>query len=79
MVLIHAISLQVDDSLSVCHNKPMNFLQNRIIFNSRDKLLPVYNMASSGLKKMLILTILYTHKSVSVDVCPVTCFGHHIF
>ena len=39
--------------------------------NSRDKLLPVYNMASSGLEKMLILTILYTHKGVSENVCPV--------
>ena len=31
-------------------DKPMNFLNNRRIFDSRDKLLPVYNMASSGLK-----------------------------
>ena len=37
----------------------------------RDKLLPVYNIASSDLKKMLIFIILCTHKSVSVNVCPV--------
>ena len=43
----------------------MNFLKNRTISHSRDKLLPVYNMASSGVKKVLILTILYTHKGVS--------------
>ena len=52
----------------------MNFLKNRIIFNSRDKLSPVYNMAYSGLKKMLILTILYPHKSVSVNVFLVILF-----
>ena len=49
----------------------MNFLKNRTFFNSRDKLLAVYNMASSDLKKMLILTILCTHKGVSENVCPV--------
>ena len=52
----------------------MNFLNNKTIFNSRERLLPVYNMASSGLKKMLILTILYTQKSVSENVCPVILF-----
>ena len=58
----------------------MNFLNNRTIFNSRDKLLLVYNMASSlGLKKMLILTILHTHKGVSENVCPVLLYGQHIF
>ena len=31
-------------------------------------------MASSGLKKMLDLIILYTHKSVSQNVCPVIFF-----
>ena len=41
------------------------FSQNRTKFNLEDKLSPVYNMASSGLKKMLDLIILYTHKSVS--------------
>ena len=61
----------MDVSHSVCHNKPMNFLKNRRISNSRDKLAPVYNMASSGLKKMLILTILYTHKGVSENMCPI--------
>ena len=54
-------------------DRPMNFLNNRITFDSRDKLSPVYNMVSSGLKKMLILTILYTHKGVSENVCPVIC------
>ena len=52
---------------------------SRTIFDSRDKLLQVYNMASSGLMKMLILTILYTHKGVSENVCPVILYGHHIF
>ena len=28
---------------------------------------------------MLILTILYTHKGVSENVCPVILYGHHIF
>ena len=32
------------------------------------------NMASSGLKKMFILTILYTHKSVSVYICLIKLF-----
>ena len=63
--------MQVDVFHSVYHNEPMNFLKNRTISDSRDKLLPVYNTASSGLKKMLVLMILYTHKSVSVNVCPV--------
>ena len=31
--------------------------------------LPVYNMASSGLKKMLFLILLYMHNSVSENVC----------
>ena len=47
------------------------FFKNRRILDLEDKLSPVYNMASSGLKKMLVLIILYTHKSVSEDVCPV--------
>ena len=50
------------------------FLQNRTDFKLEDKLLPVYNVASSGLKKMFDLIILYTHKSVSENVCPVTLF-----
>ena len=32
------------------------------------------NMASSGLKKMFVLTILYTHKSVSVNICLIKPF-----
>ena len=47
------------------------FLKNRTNFNLEDKLSPVYNMASSGLKKMLDFVILYTHKNVSENVCPV--------
>ena len=31
-------------------------------------------MASSGPKKILLLIILYTHKSVSENVCPVICY-----
>ena len=50
------------------------FIQNRTDLNLEDKLLSVYNMASSGLKKMLDLIILYTHKSVSENVCPVILF-----
>ena len=46
------------------------FLENRTNFDSVDKLLPVSNMASSGLKKMLDLIILYTLKSVSENVFP---------
>ena len=46
------------------------FLQNRTNFDSVDKLLPVSKMASSGLKKMLDLIILYTLKSVSENVFP---------
>ena len=38
------------------------FLQNRIIFDSVDKLSPVSNMAYSCLKKMLDTIILYTLK-----------------
>ena len=58
-------------ALKSCLLKTRNFVKNRTIFNSRDKLLPVYNMASSGLTEMLILTILFTHKCVSENVCPV--------
>ena len=48
--------------------------QNRNNFDIRDKLLPVYNMASSGLMKMLILIILYTQEGVSLNVCSVFLF-----
>ena len=44
------------------------FLKNRNNFDLEDKLLPVSNMASSGLKKMLDFIILYTLKSVSENV-----------
>ena len=47
------------------------FLKNRTRFDLEGKLLPVSNMASSGLKKMLDLIIIYTHKSVSENVCLV--------
>ena len=47
------------------------FLKNRTNFDLEDKLLPVSNMASSGLKKMLDFIILYTLKSVSENVYPV--------
>ena len=67
------------DSETCLNNKPMNFLNNRTIFDSIHKILPVYNIASSGLKKMLILTILYTHEGVSENVCPVILYGHHIY
>ena len=44
------------------------------VFDSVDKLLQVSNMASSGLKKMLDLLILYTLKSVSENVYLVILF-----
>ena len=50
------------------------FLQNRLNFDLEDKLLPVYNMASWGLKKMLDFIILYTHKRVSENMCSVILF-----
>ena len=50
------------------------FLQNRTKFDLEDKLSPVYNMASSGLNKMLGFIILYPHKSVLENVCPVILF-----
>ena len=53
------------------------FFKNRTIFDLEDKLLPVSNMASSGLKKMLVLTILYTHKLVSEKVVLYFVIGHH--
>ena len=53
------------------------FFKNRTIFDLEDKFLPVSNMASSGLKKTLDLINLYTHKSVSENVCPVSfVIGH---
>ena len=53
------------------------FLKSRTNFDLEDKLLPVYNMASPGLKKMLGFLILYTHKSVSENECPVFLFFEH--
>ena len=50
------------------------FLKNRTNFDLEDKLLPVSNMDSSGLKKMLDCIILYTLQSVSENVCPVILF-----
>ena len=57
------------------------FLKNRTNFDLEDKFLPVSNMASSGLKKMLDFIILYTLKSVSekclscnfLDAKPILC------
>ena len=40
------------------------FLKNRTNCDLEDKLSPVYNMASSGLKKILDCIILYTHKCI---------------
>ena len=44
-------------------------------FDLEDKLLPVSKMASSGLKKMLDVIIVYTLQSVSENVCPVILFS----
>ena len=46
-------------------------------FDLEDKLLPVYNMASSGLKKMLDFIILYTHKGVSEKCVSCNFDSHH--
>ena len=47
----------------------LKFFKNRTKFFSRETSFCQFsNMASSGLKKMLILIILYTHKSVSVNM-----------
>ena len=40
-------------------------------------LLQVYNIASLGLRKMLDFIILYTHESVSENVCPIILFFGH--
>ena len=61
-------------SLCLCTILQGYFLKNRTIFDLEDKLSPVYNMASSGLKKWLDFIILYTLKSVSENVCPVILF-----
>ena len=50
------------------------FLYNRTNFDSVDKLSPVSNMVSSGLKKMLDLIILYTLESVSENVYLIILF-----
>ena len=47
------------------------FLKNKTNFDLEDMLLPVSNMAFSGLKKMLGFITLYTLQSVSENVCPV--------
>ena len=47
------------------------FLKNRTNFDLEDKISPVSNMTSSGLKKMLGFIILYRLQSVSENVCPV--------
>ena len=48
------------------HIDSLGNINNRIKFNSETKLLPVYNMASSGPKKMLFLIILYTDTHLCV-------------
>ena len=48
----------------------LSFLGNRTKYFSRETSLCQFpNMASSGLKKMFILIILYTHGSLSVNMC----------
>ena len=76
---IHSITLCIEfehikgKENILADRKPMNFLKNRTIFNSRDKLSPV--LQHSFLRsEMLILTILYTHERVSVNLCPVILF-----
>ena len=51
-------------------------LKQNLIFKSLDKLSPVSNMASSGLKKMLFF-IISNNEGVRVLVCP-AIFGHWI-
>ena len=53
------------------------FLKNRTTFDLEDKLLPVSNMSSSGLKKIiksLKIIILYTLKIVSENIYPIILF-----
>ena len=48
----------------------LGILKNKIKFFSREtSFCQLTNMASSGLKKMFILIILYTHGGVSVNIC----------
>ena len=56
----------------------MKFSITEQIFGFGDKLLPVYNMASSGLKKMLFYTILKHLQVYGKMLCPVI-FWHFIF
>ena len=57
----------------------LEFLKNRTKFFSREpSFCQLSNMASSGLKKMLILIILYIPESVSVNMCPVNFSFRHI-
>ena len=55
----------------------MNFLNNRTIIHFGNQLLPVYNMASSHLKKMLFYTILRHLKVYGKMLCPVI-FWHFL-
>ena len=52
-----------------------NFLKNRIYILSKDNLLPVPNMASSGQRKMLIL-IIFQHWIVYKCWCVLQFCGH---
>ena len=52
-----------------------NFLKNRIYILSKDKLLPVSIMASSGLRKMLIL-IIFQHWMMLKCWCVLQFYGH---
>ena len=54
----------------------LGILKNRTnYFSNETSICQFSNMASSGLKKMFILTILYTHKSVSVNMFLIICFS----
>ena len=58
----------------------LKFLKNRTKFFSRKTSFHQFsNMASLVLKKMLILIILYTHESVSVNICPLIFLLDTIF
>ena len=49
------LGMTMDASHSVCYNvNDLNFLKNRIYFVLEDKLLPGSNLASYGLRKMLV-------------------------
>ena len=70
--VVVAVGLKVQNILVFCN---LVILKNRTKYFSRQTSFCQFsNMASSGLKKIFILTILYTHRSVSVNICLIIFF-----